>query len=139
MIDDNADSRDVLRRTLEEDGHAVVTAASGEEGLGLARELSPSLILLDVMMPGMDGWSVLRKLKADPELSRIPVVMVTVVDDAARMGFSLGAAEYLTKPVDREHLLEVARELIGEGDAAEDLLPLVRRILADHGQGSDGI
>jgi signal transduction histidine kinase/DNA-binding response OmpR family regulator len=115
VIDDNADSRDVLRRTLEGDGHAVATAPSGEEGLGLARELSPSLILLDVMMPGMDGWSVLRKLKADPELRRIPVVMVTVVDDAVRMGFSLGAAEYLTKPVDREHLLEVARELTGEG------------------------
>jgi len=139
VIDDNADSRDVLRRTLEEDGHTVVTAPGGEEGLGLALELSPSLILLDVMMPGMDGWSVLRKLKANPELCRIPVVMVTVVDDAVRMGFSLGAAEYLTKPVDREHLLEVARDLIGEGDAAEDLLPLVRRILADDRQEDDEI
>jgi len=93
----------------------VATAPSGEEGLRLARELSPALILLDVMMPGMDGWAVLRKLKTDPELRRIPVVMVTVVDDAVRMGFSLGAAEYLTKPVDREHLLEVARALTGEG------------------------
>ncbi len=109
VIDDNADSRDVLRRTLQEDGHAVATAPGGEEGLALAREISPSLILLDVMMPGMDGWSVFRRLEADPGLRRILVVMVTVVDDEVRMGFALGAAEYLTKPVDRERLLEVAR------------------------------
>jgi CheY-like chemotaxis protein len=69
-------------------------------------------------MPGMDGWAVLRKLKADPELRTIPVTMVTVIDDEVRMGFALGAAEYLTKPVDREHLLEVARDLTrGEGHA----------------------
>ena len=118
VIDDNAESRDVLRRTLEDDGHAVATAASGEEGLAIARQLRPSLILLDVMMPGMDGWAVLRKLKADPELRTIPVTMVTVIDDEVRMGFALGAAEYLTKPVDREHLLEVARDLTrGEGHA----------------------
>jgi signal transduction histidine kinase/CheY-like chemotaxis protein len=118
VIDDNAYSRDVLRRTLEDDGHTVATAASGEEGLAIARQLRPSLILLDVMMPGMDGWAVLRKLKADPELRTIPVTMVTVIDDEVRMGFALGAAEYLTKPVDREHLLEVARDLTrGEGHA----------------------
>jgi signal transduction histidine kinase/CheY-like chemotaxis protein len=107
VIDDNADSRDVLRRTLEEDGHAVATAPGGEEGLALARELSPSLILLDVMMPGMDGWAVLRQLKSDPALEAIPVAMVTVVDDE-RMAFSLGASEYLTKPVDRARLVEMA-------------------------------
>ncbi len=112
VIDDNADSRDVLRRTLEEDGHAVATAPGGEEGLALARELSPSLILLDVMMPGMDGWAVLRQLKADPALQEIPVAMVTVVDDE-RMAFSLGASEYLTKPVDRNRLVEVAGTLVG--------------------------
>jgi signal transduction histidine kinase/CheY-like chemotaxis protein len=110
IIDDNADSRDVLRRTLEEDGHAVATAPGGEEGLARARELSPSLILLDVMMPGMDGWAVLRQLKSDPALEAIPVAMVTVVDDK-RMGFSLGAAEYLTKPVDRGRLVEIANAL----------------------------
>jgi signal transduction histidine kinase/DNA-binding response OmpR family regulator len=110
VIDDNADSRDVLRRTLEADGHAVATAPGGEEGLALARELSPSLILLDVMMPGMDGWAVLRQLKSDPELGTIPVAMVTVVDNE-RMAFSLGASEYLTKPVDRARLVEMADAL----------------------------
>ncbi len=111
VIDDNADSRDVLRRTLEDDGHAVATAPGGEEGLALARELSPSLILLDVMMPGMDGWAVLRELKSDPALQGIPVAMVTVVDDE-RMAYSLGASEYLTKPVDRSRLLELASALV---------------------------
>jgi signal transduction histidine kinase/CheY-like chemotaxis protein len=110
VIDDNADSRDVLRRTLEDDGHAVATAPGGEEGLALARELSPSLILLDVMMPGMDGWAVLRQLKSDPALEAIPVAMVTVVDDE-RMAFSLGASDYLTKPVDRARLIEMADTL----------------------------
>jgi signal transduction histidine kinase/DNA-binding response OmpR family regulator len=110
VIDDNTDSRDVLRRTLEADGHAVATAPGGEEGLALARELSPSLILLDVMMPGMDGWAVLRQLKSDPALEAIPVAMVTVVDDE-RMAFSLGASEYLTKPVDRGRLVEMAGAL----------------------------
>jgi len=115
VIDDNPDSREVLKRTLEDDGHAVATAPGGEEGLGLVRELRPSLILLDVMMPGMDGWSVLRQLKADPELCAIPVAMVTVVDDEIRTGFALGAAEYLTKPVDRARLIEVARDLTAGG------------------------
>ena len=105
-----ADSRDVLRRTLEDDGHAVATAPGGEEGLALARELSPSLILLDVMMPGMDGWAVLRQIKTDPALEAIPVAMVTVVDDE-RMAFSLGASEYLAKPVDRGRLVEMADAL----------------------------
>jgi CheY-like chemotaxis protein len=89
----------------------VATAPGGEEGLALARELSPSLILLDVMMPGMDGWAVLRELKSDPALQGIPVAMVTVVDDE-RMAYSLGASEYLTKPVDRSRLLELASALV---------------------------
>ena len=120
VIDDNEHSRDVLRRTLERDGHVVATAARGEEGLRLAREISPSLILLDVMMPGMDGWAVLRELKADPALREIPVAMVTVVEDQ-RMAFSLGASEYLTKPVDRERLVEVADNL-ARGDQGHALV-----------------
>jgi signal transduction histidine kinase/DNA-binding response OmpR family regulator len=113
VIDDNEDSRDVLRRTLQDDGYRVATAPSGEEGLTLARELQPDLILLDIMMPGLDGWSVLRRLKSDSQLRTIPVVMVTVVDDQVRMGFALGAAEYLIKPLDRERLLEVTANLAG--------------------------
>ena len=73
------------------------------EGLALARELRPAMITLDVMMPGLDGWSVLQALKADPELADIPVVMLTIVDEKNR-GYALGAADYLTKPIDRDRL-----------------------------------
>jgi CheY-like chemotaxis protein/anti-sigma regulatory factor (Ser/Thr protein kinase) len=69
VIDDDQDSRDLLRRTLESDGHHVMTAAGGEEGLALAREIRPALITLDVMMPELDGWAVLKELKADAESS----------------------------------------------------------------------
>ena len=84
----------------------VVTAAGGEEGLRLAKELHPAAITLDVMMPQMDGWAVLKALKADPELHDIPVIMISMVDDQ-RMGFTLGATEYMTKPIDREQLTHI--------------------------------
>jgi signal transduction histidine kinase/CheY-like chemotaxis protein len=109
VIDDDEDSRDLLRRTLEADGHTVALAPGGEEGLELARELRPSLITLDVMMPGLDGWAVLRKLKADPDLRGIPVMMITI-ESQKDLGFNLGAVEHLTKPVDRELLLRLVRQ-----------------------------
>jgi CheY-like chemotaxis protein len=85
----------------------VVTAASGEEGLRLAARLSPTVITLDVLMPGLDGWSVLRRLKADPALAGVPVVMVTILDDAQH-GYALGASDFLTKPIiERERLKRV--------------------------------
>jgi DNA-binding response OmpR family regulator len=104
VIDDELNARDLMQRSLTKDGFSVILASSGEEGLRLARARRPDLITLDVMMPGMDGWEVLRELKADADVSRIPVVMVTMVDDQG-MGYTLGAADYLTKPVDHQHLL----------------------------------
>jgi signal transduction histidine kinase/CheY-like chemotaxis protein len=140
VIDDEADARDLLRRTLEGDGFDVRTAESGEEGLRLARELGPSAITLDVMMPGMDGWEVLRRLKADPELQRIPVVMASILHEKG-MGFSLGAAEYLTKPVDRKLLLHLVGKYAAKASqglvlVVEDDPPtreLVRRTLEGEG------
>jgi signal transduction histidine kinase/CheY-like chemotaxis protein len=105
VIDDDASSRDLLRRILEKEGFAVITASSGSEGLALARERKPDLITLDVMMPSMDGWAVLTSLKSDPLTSKIPVVMMTMVDDRP-MGFALGADAYLTKPFDKTRLLQ---------------------------------
>ena len=90
----------------------MVAAASGEEGLRLARELRPAAITLDVMMPGMDGWTVLAALKADPALADIPVIMLTIVDDR-NLGYALGAADYLTKPIDRERLAAAAQRATG--------------------------
>ncbi|MBD3870382.1 MAG: response regulator [Acidobacteria bacterium] len=106
VIDDDQDSRELLQRTLEADGHWVVTAADGEEGLEFARRLHPILITLDVMMPGLDGWAVLKELKADPDLHRIPVMMVTI-ESQQDLGYSLGAVEHLTKPVNRGQLLQL--------------------------------
>lgn len=102
-IDDDPEALDIIKRFLVKDGFNVVTASSGEEGIRLAREIQPTAITLDVMMPGMNGWSVLRLLKADPELCNIPVIMLSMVDDRTR-GCALGAVDYLTKPVDRDLL-----------------------------------
>jgi len=107
VIDDDQDSRDLLRRTLESDGHHVTTAAGGKEGLELARKIQPSLITLDVMMPDLDGWAVLKELKTDPDLRDVPVMMVTI-EGGKDLGYTLGAVEHLTKPVDREQLLQLA-------------------------------
>jgi|GEM_PF-303391 len=103
VVDDDPAVHDLMRRFLSKEGFWVETASSGEAGLALARRLKPAAITLDVMMPGMDGWAVLTTLKADPELAHIPVIMLTMVDDK-NFGYALGAAEYLTKPIDRGRL-----------------------------------
>jgi PAS domain S-box-containing protein len=106
VIDDDPVQRDLMQRFLTKEGFAVRTAPSGEAGLQMARQLLPTAITLDVMMPGMDGWSVLSALKTDALLSDIPVIMLTMVDDPER-GFMLGAADYATKPVDRQRLSQI--------------------------------
>jgi len=103
VVDDDETVRELMRRFLEREGYRVATASDGEEALRLARELRPAVITLDVLMPGLDGWDVLTRLKSDPELAAIPVVMVTIVDEERR-GYALGAAEYLEKPVERARL-----------------------------------
>jgi len=103
VIDDDAAARDLMKRNLTRAGLRAALASSGEEGLKLARELKPKVITLDVLMPGMDGWAVLQELKGDPELADIPVVMATMVADRS-LGYSLGASDYLMKPVTRERL-----------------------------------
>ena len=106
VIDDDPTVHDLMRRFLGRESFDIHSAHGGEEGLRLARELHPAVITLDVMMPHVDGWTVLSALKSDPELSAIPVIMVTIVDDRG-MGFALGAVEYLTKPIDRARLMDV--------------------------------
>jgi len=106
VIDDDPTQRDLMRRFLAKEGFIARSASDGEEGLRLARELMPIAITLDVMMPGMDGWSVLEELKSDPALREIPVIMITMVDDPER-GMALGAADYVTKPVNRARLSSI--------------------------------
>ena len=100
VIDDDATARELISDHLKADGFSVVTAEGGMEGLKLAKELQPTAITLDVMMPDLDGWSVLAALRQNPELADIPVFMVTIVDEHRR-GIALGAAGYLTKPIPR--------------------------------------
>ncbi len=104
IVDDDAALRDALFRMLTKEGFWVALAGSGDEGLRMARSLHPDIITLDIVMPGLDGWQVLSSLKADPELHAIPVVIVTVTEDRAK-GFTLGAADYLQKPISKEQLL----------------------------------
>src|SRR5437660_838533 len=103
VIDDDAAVRDLMSRFLTKLDFNVIAAGSGEEGLRLARQVRPGIITLDVVMPDRDGWSILNQLKEEPELSEIPVIMVTIVDNQA-LGLELGASNYLVKPVDRERL-----------------------------------
>jgi len=121
IIDDDPEACEIIERYLIKDGYSVVTATSGEQGLRLAHEMQPAAITLDVMMPDMDGWSVLRALKADPVLCKIPVIMLTMIDDRTR-GYSLGAVDYLTKPVNREHLHKALSRYYSAADNSAVLL-----------------
>jgi PAS domain S-box-containing protein len=142
VIDDNAEARDLVRRLLEGEGFAVVEAADGHSGLALARARRPDAITLDVLMPTMDGWSVLTALKAEPALADIPVIMVSVMEDR-NLGFALGASEYVTKPIDRDQLRRIvaryrrdgARVLVVEDDPATR--ELLRRYLEAEGWAVD--
>jgi CheY-like chemotaxis protein len=102
-------------------GFRAEAAAAGEEGLRLARELRPLVIMLDVVMPGMDGWSVLTALKADPELADIPVVLFTGMVDDRKEALRRGASDYVTKPVDPDRLTAILRRYCG-GPAAPQAL-----------------
>ena len=110
VIDDDSSARDLLQRLLEREGYRVFTSDRGKKGLEMAREVRPDVITLDALMPEMDGWTVLGALKQDAELARIPVVMVSFVDEPGK-GLALGAAEYITKPVKRQQLLDVLARL----------------------------
>ena len=140
VIDDDPDVRDLLSRHLDKSGYRVASAAGGDDGLKRARELRPDAITLDVLMPGTDGWAVLSALKDDAELSNIPVIMISMLDDRS-LGYSLGAADYLNKPVEQGRLLSVLRKhcpargsghvlLVEDDPAAREM---IRRMLDKEG------
>jgi signal transduction histidine kinase/DNA-binding response OmpR family regulator len=112
VVDDDQTVCELMARHLTREGFSVVTAGGGREGLRLARELHPAAITLDVIMPDLDGWTVLAAIKGDPALADIPVILVTIVDEKTR-GYSLGATDYMVKPVDRERLAGVLRNICG--------------------------
>jgi signal transduction histidine kinase/CheY-like chemotaxis protein len=139
VIDDDPAVHEILKRTLTKYAFRIESAFTGEEGLRLARKFHPQVITLDVMMPGMDGWAVLASLKSDADLAEIPVIMLTIVDNK-NFGYALGAAEYLTKPIDRDRLSSVLLRyrgnasntaLVVEDDAASR--EMLRRLLENDG------
>jgi signal transduction histidine kinase/DNA-binding response OmpR family regulator len=140
VIDDDPSVLDLTQRFLGKEGFQVVTALSGQVGLQLAKKLKPLAITLDVVMPGMDGWDVLAQLKADPETSEIPVILVTMLDEKEE-GISQGASEYMTKPINRDRLVRAIRRMRrnrGPGkvlvvEDEEATRKLLQRVLAQEG------
>ncbi len=121
VVDDDPAILELMQRFLNKEGFRVVTASRAEEGLALARTHLPDVILLDVVMPEMNGWDVLSRLKSDPATREIPVVIVTMVDDRSR-GIALGAAEFLTKPVDWTRLFDILNRLLQDHRSASLLV-----------------
>ena len=114
VVDDDPVTHEVLTSTLGKEGCRLLHARDGAEALDIMRRERPDIVTLDVMMPKVDGWSVLGVMKSDPELAQIPVIMLTIVDDR-NLGYSLGASEFMTKPVDRARLISVIQKLAPAG------------------------
>jgi CheY-like chemotaxis protein len=138
VVDDDLAVHDVLATTLGKEGYALTHARDGAEALEIMRKSPPDVVTLDVMMPKVDGWSVLGIMKSEPALEHIPVIMLTIVDDR-NLGFSLGASEFMTKPIDRTKLIALLRKL---APVAKDSVVLVvdddadvRAIVTDTIQG----
>lgn len=121
VIDDDPVVHDLMRRFLSKQGFQVEAAHTGKEGITKAHHSQPAAIILDVMMPEMDGWSVLTALKTDKALADIPVIMMTFVQDQ-NLGYTLGASDYLTKPVDRQQLSEVLQRHVSQSPCGQILL-----------------
>jgi CheY-like chemotaxis protein len=131
VVDDDVTVRELVERHLERSGFAVVTAGGGQEGLRLVQELRPAAVTLDIMMPDLDGWTVLAAIKGDPALASTPVVLMSMVDQKNR-GYALGAADYLVKPVDRTKLVETLASICGSAVGRALLVDddeLVRRVV----------
>ncbi|ODR88616.1 response regulator [Sinorhizobium alkalisoli] len=148
IIDDEPAARSLIAKALAEAGLASIEAASGAEGIAAARTHRPAAIILDIIMPHQDGWAVLRALKSDPELCTIPVILATILADR-ELGLSLGAVEYLTKPIDTEKLIRTIEAcgggnrdvlVIDDDRASRDFLRriLVKRNWTVH-EAADGI
>ena len=123
IVDDERHNRELLQVMLEAEGYAFLTAASGEEALAIVSQQAPDLILLDIVMPGIDGYQVTAKVKSDVATRNIPVVLVTALDDrnARMLGLSAGVEDFLTKPVDRAELIVRVRNLLRLKAATEEL------------------
>jgi len=114
VVDDEVPVATVIKANLEIEGYEVETAYDGNEGLQKARQFKPDLILLDVMMPEKDGWTVLQEIRQDPELKETPVVMLTALSQATDIarGWESGVDCYLTKPFDPLEMIEICKRIL---------------------------
>ena len=104
VVEDDPKGADLLRIYLSEAGYTVDIARDGPEGLEKIRRLAPAAVILDILLPKLDGWAFLTQVKADPMTREVPVIIVSVIDQKGK-GFALGAADYLVKPVQKDELL----------------------------------
>ena len=141
LVDDDVAMHDLIKRTISKLNLTLIGATNSEKGMELIREVKPKLILLDVLMPGRDGWSLLKECKTDLELKDIPVIMISQLNQS-NLAASLGANDYLTKPIDRTHFVNTIQRLLGTGgkdqkvlviDDDKDVRELLSRLLKDAG------
>ena len=141
LVDDDVAMHDLIKRTISKLNLTLIGATNSEKGMELIREVKPKLILLDVLMPGRDGWSLLKECKTDKELKEIPVIMISQLNQS-NLAASLGANDYLTKPIDRSHFVNTVQRLLGAGaknqkvlviDDDKDVRELLSRLLKDAG------
>jgi PAS domain S-box-containing protein len=142
IIDDDPSIRELLVRYLTREGFTVLEAENGQQGIEFAEKESPDVIILDVMMPGTDGWSVLEYLKSHTSLSSIPIIMLTMVDDRSR-GYALGAMHFLNKPVNWSNLYQIIEDILGQNQSIKRSVLVVdddseSRALLRHSLESDG-
>jgi len=115
LIEDNEMNRDMLSRRLQKNDYEVVTAVDGEEGVAKAQAESPALILMDLSLPGIDGWEATRRLKAAPQTQKIPVIALTAhaMSDDRDKALAAGCDDFDTKPIELPRLLSKIRLLLG--------------------------
>ena len=120
LVEDNEMNRDMLSRRLVRRGYDVVIAVDGEQGVAMARSESPALILMDMSLPGLDGWEATRRIKAAPETKRIPVIALTAhaMSGDREKAVAAGCDDFDTKPVDLDRLLQKIEALLARADGA---------------------
>ena len=141
LVDDDVAMHDLIKRTISKLNLTLLGATNSEKGMELIREVKPKLILLDVLMPGRDGWSLLKECKTDKDLKDIPVIMISQLNQS-NLASSLGANDYLTKPIDRTHFINTLKRIMGTDtqnqkvlviDDDKDVRELLSRLLKDAG------
>ena len=141
LVDDDVAMHDLIKRTISKLNLTLLGATNSEKGMELIREVKPKLILLDVLMPGRDGWSLLKECKTDQDLKSIPVIMISQLNQS-NLASSLGANDYLTKPIDRTHFINTVKRVLGNEtqdhkvlviDDDKDVRELLSRLLKDAG------